>query len=404
LQFGGIDRAPCARRPDCYGRTGAIDEILIIGAGIGGLAAATALQQHGFDAQVFEAAPMLEATGAGILVPPNGMSVLDRLGLADAVLASGVALDRMELQDLHAGLLQAVDGAATAARLGFPIVAVRRSDLQRILVSALRAGSLQLSKRLVRFDSDGHTVRAHFTDRSEALGRLLIGADGIRSTVRQQLFPGASLRYSGQTCFRGLGALQLPAELRQGAREIWGGAMRFGFARVDAETVYWFAPFISPAEARTPPAELKHRLMEKYVSFPDAVTAAIEATPPETILQTDLHDLAPIQHWTEGNLGLLGDAAHAATPNLGQGGAQALEDALCLASRIHRLGMSSQALRAYERARMRRTRRIARVSWNLGRIAHWENPALQALRNAALRSIPAKVKQRQTSALFTAQV
>lgn len=192
-------------------------DVLIIGGGIGGLAAAVALQRQGTDAQVYEATPELHAVGLGIWVPPNAMSVLERLSLAGEVIEAGLALDRLEVRDLEEGVLQAMDGAEVMTRWGHPTVAIRRSELQRVLATALQPGTLHLGKCMQYFEDRGTDVRAHFTDGTEARGKLLNGAGGLHSAVRRQLFPYVSLRYSGQTCFRGLAEFRMPEALQQTA-------------------------------------------------------------------------------------------------------------------------------------------------------------------------------------------
>jgi 2-polyprenyl-6-methoxyphenol hydroxylase-like FAD-dependent oxidoreductase len=222
-------------------------------------------------------------------------------------------------------------------------MAIRRSELQRILSATLQPGSLHLGKSLKYFEDRGPDVRAHFDDGTEARGRLLIGADGLRSAVRRQLFPHVSLRYSGQTCFRGLAAFRMPEELRQTAWEVWGGAARFGFSAVDPERVYWFAPLKAPAGQQWDPGDASRRLRETYASFPEPIPAIISATPADALIQNDLYDFPPIKQWHRGNVLLIGDAAHATTPNLGQGGAQAMEDALSLALKLEAHGPRSRS-------------------------------------------------------------
>jgi 2-polyprenyl-6-methoxyphenol hydroxylase-like FAD-dependent oxidoreductase len=372
---------------------------LVIGGGIGGLATAIALQRHGIEAHVFEATPALEAAGAGILMPPNAMWVLTRLGLGEAVDAAGTALERLEVRDLRAGLLQAFDAADLRARVGHVTVAIRRSELQRILAGALAPGTLHLGCRLIRYEDEGTEVCAHFADGRRANGRLLIGADGIHSAVRNALRP-ARLRYSGQTCFRGLAPHALPDTQSRTACELWGGSARFGYATVGPGCVYGYAPFTAPAgetfDARS--------LVPRYAAFPPEVRGLIAATPTAAVLQTDLYDLAPTRGWSAGNVVLLGDAAHAATPNLGQGGAQALEDALALATRLASAQPVAAAFGDYERARWPRVRSVVTRSWYLGKIAHWERPAMQRLRNRLLQSTPARLQQRQADDLFTARL
>lgn len=379
-------------------------EILIAGGGIGGLTAAIALQQHGFEAHVFEAAPELRAVGTGIWMPPNAMTVLERLGIAGEIMAAGLPLSGIEVLDIRAGLLQAIDPAGLARAVRFPTVAIRRSELQRILASALRPGSLHLGREVVRLETAAGGVRVHFADGSGADGRMLIGADGLRSTVRRQIRPDVRLRYSGQTCFRGLAPVELPDGLRAVTREIWGGAERFGFSAVGDGAVYWFAPITAPPGTAADPAKSKQELLARYAHFPAFVYDIIEATRTETILQTDLFDIRPFRGWCDGNVVLLGDAAHASTPNLGQGGAQAVEDAFCLARILRESGLDVRAFAEYERIRSPRTRGIINLSRTFGRMAHWRNPIVRTVRNAALRATPDSVARRRMVDLYTPHV
>lgn len=379
-------------------------EILIAGGGIGGLTVAAALQRAGFDAHVFEAAPELRAVGAGIWMPPNAMTVLAGLGMADDITAAGLPLDGIEVIDVDAGPIQTIDVTGLVPVVGFPTIAIRRSELQRVLASALRPDTLHLGREVVRYEHAGRGVRLHFADGSDAGGRMLIGADGLRSAVRRQMRPDVHLRYSGQTCFRGLAPMELPEALRALTREIWGGAERFGFSAVGGGAVYWFAPITSPPDTTTEPAQSKQQLLARYARFPSVVSDIIEATPQAAILQTDLFDIRPFRGWHDDRVVLLGDAAHATTPNLGQGGAQAVEDALCLASALRDGGLDGHALSAYERRRWRRTRDITSLSRTFGRMAHWRHPILRRIRNAALRATPRGASRRRMVDLYTPHV
>ncbi len=170
------------------------------------------------------------------------------------------------------------------------------------------------------------TVR--FSDGSATQADLLIGADGLHSVIRQQLFPSIAVRYSGQTCFRGIASFTLPPQLARTCQEWWSGEYRFGFSAIDAQHVYWFAPMLAPTGRPETFAEL--RLENRYAAFPALVPALLRHTPPTEIIRTDLYELPSLPYWRQGRVVLLGDAAHAMTPNLGQGGAQAIEDAVVL--------------------------------------------------------------------------
>jgi 2-polyprenyl-6-methoxyphenol hydroxylase-like FAD-dependent oxidoreductase len=381
-------------------------DAIIVGGGIGGLTTAIALQRLGVDAHVYETAPVLQAVGAGIWLPPNAMQVLAHLGLAQRVVGAGVPLSRIEVRDVSGGVLQALDGARLEAEFGYRAVSIRRSELQRVLASSLKRGSLHLGKRLSTFTESrvGAGVQAHFSDGSMDSGSVLIAADGIRSTVRRQLYLKDELRYSGQTCFRGLAPLRLPEPLRTTAWEVWGGVARFGFSAVSAEHVYWYAPVTAPEGTVFATEELKEYLLWQYEGFPDVVSHLVKATGRSGILQTDLYDFRPISKWHFGRIVLLGDAAHASTPNLGQGGAQAIEDALSLARKVEAEGLTPPALEQFEQSRMARTRRIVNLSWQFGKLAHLENPLLRGLRNISMRWMPQRLQWRQVEALLSPEV
>ncbi|MEO6527401.1 MAG: FAD-dependent monooxygenase [Gemmatimonadaceae bacterium] len=381
-----------------------MSEVMIVGGGIGGLCAAIALQRHGVDAHVYEGAAALHAAGTGILVPPNALSVLASLGLADRVVADGVQLRTTEQWTDDGRLLQRLDGDAVRARWGYPIVCMRRSALQAILADAARPGTVHLKHRLEHVALDVDVVVAHFEHGATVQGQLLIGADGIHSVARRFVVPDASLRYSGQSCWRGLAPIALDPSDADGVREIWGGRERFGFARTGPQEVYWFAPVTAPAGTTITPSAAKVELIGRYRRFPSPVAAILDATPAEAILQTDLYDLAPLAHWSSGRVVLLGDAAHAMTPNLGQGGAQAMEDALSLAVHVQAHGASPAALRAYEGARRAKALRLVALSKRVGQMAHWENRVARSLRDLALRAMPLAVQTWQMDSIFTPQL
>ncbi len=372
--------------------------ISVIGGGIGGLATAVALQRRGLDVHVYESAAELGPVGKGIWVPTNAMLVLDRLGLGDAVAARGVALERIEVRDKDGGVLQAIDLRDVHARFGRTTVSILRADLQAVLVGALRAGTLHLGKRCIKIDSNDSGAVASFDDGTHAKGDVIVGADGVRSAVREAVSPNTPLRYSGQTCYLGVANVRLPPDLERTVWEVWGGAHRFGFSSVAEDRVYWFAPATAPAGGRELPDVLE--LSNRYADFPAPVPAIIRHTPPQDILRVDLHDFAPITRWSEGRVVLVGDAAHAMTPNLGQGGAQAIEDAYVLAEALAHEKSVEAAFAAYARVRQPKATRLVNTAWWLGRLAHVEALWLRGLRNTALRLTPDRVNRRQAYGLY----
>lgn len=363
---------------------------IIIGGGIGGLAAAVALRRKGHEAHVYEAAPAIEPVGKGIWVPTNAMQVLERLGLADAIYAAGWPLERIEIRTRTGALLMDVDVLKVRARYGHPTVSIHRAALVDVLAGALPSGTLHLGKRLASFEQTAQGVVARFADGDEVRGDLIIGADGIRSVLREQLFPGVRLRYGGQTCYRGIAEIELPVDLATICREVWGGDSRMGYSAIGRRQVYWFAPVSAPADSRLlPPAELHDELLDRYARFPAPILDILRGTSPAEIIRTDLYEIEALDRWWQGRAVLLGDAAHAMTPNLGQGGAQAIEDAYILADCLAAGSNLEQAFEAYGRCRRSRVRWIAQTARRLGQAAHFSSPVLRWLRDLAMRATPA---------------
>ena len=372
-------------------------DIAVIGAGIGGLTTAIALRQRGIDAYVYESAPALRASGAGLVLSPNAMQVLRRLGLADRVREAGQPIERAELHDARSGLLQRID---IGVDYGEPTVAIQRRRLHEILVGDLPMDRVRLNAACESIIDDNGWPTITFTNGRATSPDIIVGADGLRSIVRSFVAPHAVVRYSGQTSFRGIASFDLPHPLARTSQEVWAPHCRFGFAPVAPGLVYWFASLDAPAGETQEPEEIVSQLRAMTSSFPEPATWLLEATAPVDILRTDMYDLQPFEGWSRSRVVLLGDAAHATTPNLGQGAAQAIEDALVLADRIASTPRAQDALRSYEEIRQPKTRFIVVRSMQLGRVAHVANPFGRAMRNFAVRFTPAVVARRQLNRMY----
>lgn len=391
---------------------------MIIGAGIGGLAIANALNQRGISCQVFEAAPQLTAVGAGLWVAPNGLNVLQRIHpqLQQAALDKGFGLREIEILNHKGKSLSTLNCAEIQAQYGNAPVCIRRSDLQEILLRALKPHQVQVGKQGLSLQEDGAGISVHFADGSSARGDFLIGADGIHSQIREALFGKSELRYSGQTCWRALCPLSLPAPWSPNAAELWGDApgLRAGFSQVSVTEAYYYLTEAQAAGGQDNLKRLKHDLLQKFNAFPDVVLALIKATPPEAFIRGDLYDFAPIPQYHKGRAVLIGDAAHATTPNLGQGANQALESALALAlsleARFAALGVSpshsdisaalTQAYTQYQRIRQPKASWIAKQSFQIAKLTNLKSAWQQHLRNFVLSHIPASLSAKQFDRIY----
>lgn len=375
-------------------------DVVVMGAGIGGLTAAIALRRRGIDAHVFEAAPALRAAGAGIVLSPNAMQVLRRLGLATRVLEVGLQLDYAELHDASSGLLQRLDLADAERRFGEPTVAVHRRRLHEILATEIPNSRVHVDAGCDAVGEEDGWPTVRFATGRVISPDLIVGADGLRSAVRKFVAPEAALRYSGQTSFRAVAQLELPKAFARTSREIWAANCRFGYSMVAPGEVYWYATRDACPDQSLSPADTMAHLRTLLAPFPAPVSHLLDATVAEEIIRTDMYDLAPFTGWSRGRVVLVGDAAHATTPNLGQGAAQAIEDALVLADQIVRVPRLRDALKSYESLRAPKTRFIVERSRQLGRVAHVANPIGRAVRNLALRFTPASVARRQLDRLY----
>jgi 2-polyprenyl-6-methoxyphenol hydroxylase-like FAD-dependent oxidoreductase len=369
---------------------------LICGAGIGGLTAGIALVQSGFAVRIFERAAVLEPVGAGITVQINAMRVMQRLGLDGAIAAAGAVVERGAIRTSDGRVLRAMDQTDLVRKYGVPFVAIHRARLQDVLLRALPADAVMTGAVVAAVEAAGDGAAVTLADGSRHEGALVIGADGLHSTVRAALFGPEPPRAAGQVTWRGV------CPRRDATRDLggesWGRGARFGFIAIAADEVYWFAVIDTPA-APPPTADQHAALVDRYRDWHAPIPDLLRATDPTRVIRTELFDRPPTDAWGRGPITLLGDAAHSMTPNLGQGGCQAIEDAWVLARELAR-DSSPAGLRRYEAARAPRTRRFVDESWRFGRIAQSSSALLIGVRNLAMRIVPESMMKRSLEWAF----
>jgi len=371
---------------------------IIIGGGIAGLTAAIAMEKAGLDFTVYEAAPELKPYGAGIWMAPNAMQVFDRIGVKTAVLKAGIELEKVDITNENLKLIHGLDLARMKRKFGSSIVAVHRAKLQQVLYSFVSPDKVKLNKALVSLTELGNKVEVEFADGTKAEADFVIGADGMNSKVRAHIYPEFKLRYSGQTCWRGLVTHELSDKWRNSTLELWGKQLRFGMAEMADNQIYWFAVKTAPEGELDKTDNIKAYLLKEFSHFDGPVHELINATPAYMIRRTDLFDLPGLKQWHKGNVCLIGDAAHAATPNLGQGGAQAVEDAYSLISKIKNEENIQKAFINFRNARYSKVRKIIFGSYWIGRIAHWRY--LRGIRNFFLKYTPSFMENIQLDSIY----
>ncbi len=404
---------------------------IIIGGGIGGMALAVALMRQGIEAEVYEQADALHEVGAGLVLWPNAIKALDALGLVGALRAASVPFGDSEIRTWRGDLLTRLIVPRTTQPSG---ALIYRTQLLALLSNAFTAGNVRLGAHCQSVTQDASGVTAHFANGATARGDVLVGCDGIHSTIRAQLFGDVPMRYAGYAVWRGTS--HVPADPHTEnikddvppGTEMWGRGLRFGYRVTTPGSVYWYATANVPEHQPDDLAGRREYLLKRFQGWHTPVQTILRGSDDAHILHSDIYNVKPLPQWGVGQVTLLGDAAQALTPNLGQGACQAIEDAVTLA---HRLGQAASpdcpfawmqdsyelenptapgsgvsasliqaALYGYESRRLPRVTAIARQARRLGEIGQWENGLLSAVRDRAVALLPDVLQQRQMTWLF----
>ncbi len=372
----------------------------ILGGGIGGLSLAIAMQRKGMRVTVFEAAPYFRPLGAGLGLGANAVKAYADIGIDKTVVGAGKKLKYAFGKD-HLGQVISQTDIEELTRL-FGIqnsFTIHRADLHHILAGLLLPGTIQFGKSAVDFNQQITGVSIVFSDGSAQQADYLIAADGIHSIVRHKLLPNSKPRYAGYTCWRAVIDDLPPGMNMEEMCETWGPGRRFGVVPLTDNRVYWFATLnAKPDDPRMREARIED-IQNIFKNFHFPIPDILARTTNKQLIWGEIIDLKPICQFAFGKVVLIGDAAHASTPNLGQGACMAIEDAATLANSLAKYE-PEEAFRRFEIHRIKRTTGLVNQSWGLGKIAQLENPILIAIRNAVFRRIPQKTIQHQLKELY----
>lgn len=353
--------------------------VVVIGGGIGGLAAAAALHRTGRQVTVLERARSLEPVGAAISLSPNALRALDVLGIGDAIRDLAAWQGDGGLRTPGGRWLTRTDAAAAAQRFGGPLVLLHRATLIEGLAALLPPEAVRTTAAATLTDpGDDHRPALVRTSDGEFEADLVVAADGIHSAARRTLFPGhPGPVYSGFTTWRVL--IPVPgAEFA--SHETWGRGSLWGTHPLKDGRVYAYAAAMTPAGQQAADDE-RAELLRRFGHWHEPIPAVLAAARPEDVLRHDVHHIAePLPAFHRGRVALLGDAAHAMPPTLGQGGNQAVEDAVVLAHH-------ADDLAAYTAARLPRTTAIARQAVRTARVNMISNRAGIAVRNTVIAAL-----------------
>lgn len=374
-------------------------DALIVGAGIGGLAAGLALRRAGWTVRVLERASSRRELGFALLLAPNATYALRQLGVADAVLSGGGIATRGEMCRADGTPLKRFDLERVRELLPDPTATVLRPVLHGALLDALGADALLLGSEVTGFETDASGVVVVLADGRRMHASVVIGADGIGSVIRRQLHPDEPPpRRSGLFGLRGV-AHEVAHHLQDSSgAQYFGRGVEAGLGHAGGGTVYWYLSVLASAVARYGPEP--RRLLEQCAgTFHERFRAIAFATAPGDMRLDECVDRPPLVGWGRGPITLLGDAAHPMLPHAGQGAAQALEDAVALGRVLGRSSDPEAGLREYERTRAPRTAAVVRLSRRNARLSALDGAVTCWMRDALIRLIPERLVLKQLVAL-----
>jgi 2-polyprenyl-6-methoxyphenol hydroxylase-like FAD-dependent oxidoreductase len=373
------------------------DRIGIIGGGIGGIATAVALHQRGIGVRVYERADRLREVGAGMMLWPNATRVLRAIGLLGEVTLCSGPSTHFFVRSASGRILMNI----ALGEFDVPALCTRRADLLAILLRALPPECVRVGHELEHFEQTSDSVRVRFKNGVAEEHTALIGADGSRSRVRSALFGASEPIYRGYTVWRGLVQYRGRAILSGCNSESWGRGKRFGILNTGRGDFTWYATANVRHDHLDGAGGRKGELQEMFGRWHEPIAEFLEATDESAILKHGARDRPPLSRWGHGRITLLGDAAHPCTPNLGQGGCMALEDALVLAQCLEGETDLVRGLRHYEVLRRTRTRHMQQRSLLMGRIGQWQNPVFVRGRRLVTQLLPARIFERNLRRVYS---
>lgn len=355
--------------------------IILVGGGIGGAATALALSRQGVEPVVYERTRELREVGAGVALWANATHVMKNLELLEEAIKVGYLTTNYQFCSQQGKELVNVpiDG------FELPVVGIHRAELHRLLWQNVPTEKFILGETFERFERQDNRVHAYFKSGAQVEGDALIGADGLRSRVRAELLGDKPPTYRNFKTWRGLTEF-IPKSYQPGyIHEYLGGGKGCGFMMLGKGKMYWYVAATAPENQ--PDAEIgrKKELENMFQDWFSAIPELIAATDESQIITTDLYDRSPTQPWSQGNITLLGDAAHPMLPTMGQGACTALEDAYVVAKCLQDNPDPVAAFQQYESLRFPRTKAIVEQSLQSGKMGELKNPLAVGLRNTFMK-------------------
>ena len=370
-------------------------DVVIVGGNMAGLAAAIALRKVGLKPIVLERMPSQPHVNGGLHIWTNGSKALDWLGLEGELRAQGSPVETLEFKDWRGSvLLRANVGEIERKHGGHGAFFIPRVDLPRALLGAVTEGDVRWGSTVTAVREDADSVTATLEDGSGVTGSVLLGADGIGSGVRRHLFGQIDPRSAGYEDWGAVVDFEHPKAPPGYYPTYWGRGTRLGIAHIGHGRLYWAAALQrSPEDRANGVAPRIEDMVAQFRDWPEPIKEVLAATPQDAFYGAEIKDLVPLKQWGRGRMTLVGDAAHATTPNLGRGVSEALEDGVVIARLLAELpdfadtGRVAAALQSYENQRRKTTASVTKLSRQIGLLGKWKNPLACTARGVYIRVI-----------------
>jgi 2-polyprenyl-6-methoxyphenol hydroxylase-like FAD-dependent oxidoreductase len=342
----------------------------------------------------------LQEAGAGIWLGGNAMNALEALGVGAIIKQKSNRLSKVFIKTQSGKVLQTVDCDILEKKYGNATYGIHRATLQLTLAAHIKQ-TINTGHRLssIRYVND--KVEAVFENGNVAIGDIIVGADGIRSSVREQYVTKSNYRYSGQTCWRAIIDTQLPPDEYSVGAEVWGnkGGLRASYTQLGGNQVYFWTTMKMAAGVKVNNADALSLIQKELSPFSGYMQQIIRMIQPERLIHSDLFDMQPIKKWYHNRIVLLGDAAHATTPNLGQGASQAIEDAWVLADSLSKYDYAN-AFVYYQQKRIQRATKVVDTSYRLAQLTNLGGPIFSTIKSALLTLTPDTLARKQFDFLY----
>ncbi|MEM9548087.1 MAG: FAD-dependent monooxygenase [Bacteroidota bacterium] len=380
----------------------------IIGGGIAGLTFANACQQHNIPFTIYEKMPNTKPKGLGIWLGVNAVSSLSKIGISTKRLEEkGAVLNQLLLLNSKEQHITKFNLKKYAEKFGYPAISILRSDLKEILVENIDSEKIIYDKTVtdIQYREDQQVVE--FSDGTEIFSKLIVGADGIKSTCRKILFPNVSYKRRKRICFRGVSAFtDIPEIYKNSGVEFWGQGSIFGFSPLPDNQLFWWAVISQNEDSPHLESDIQKQaiLDENYAEYPEFVRTIIRHTDMHHLSTSKILSLPYLNKWHNGKAVLIGDAAHGMEPNLGQGGSMAIENAIILANGLKTGKILISQLSRYRKMTYFKVYLIKYISQVLGAVSIVKNKAISQFINTILKYTPTIFKTIVLNYIYNSKV